>query len=183
MTALLEVPAIRQRAKRFSVADYQHLTEGQRTELLRGTIIEKMAKSPVHQFFLNRLRKILAAQTSPEFLVCTDEPISTADSETEPDVTVMSGPEEKYRHAHATTAELVIEVAGSSIEIDRIKAHIYAEAGVKEYWIVCPEEKQVEVYRQPRADGYAERTTIAPLATIECATLPGVRVDLAALFA
>ena len=80
MTALLEVPAIRQRAKRFSVADYQRLTEGQRTELLRGTIIEKMSKSPANQFFLNRLRKILTAQISPEFLVCTDEPITTADS-------------------------------------------------------------------------------------------------------
>ena len=183
MIALLEVPAIRQRAKRFSVADYQRLTEGQRTELLRGTIIEKMSKSPAHQFFLNRLRKILTAQISPEFLVCTDEPISTADSEPEPDVIVMRGPEEKYRHAHATTAELVIEVAVSSIEIDRVKAQIYAEAGVKEYWIVCPEERQVEVHRQPGAAGYAERTMVAPPTTIECAALPGVRVDLAALFA
>jgi Uma2 family endonuclease len=183
MTALLEVPAIRQRAKRFSVADYQRLTEGQRTELLRGTIIEKMSKSPAHQFFLNRLRKILTGQISPEFLVCTDEPISTADSEPEPDVVVLRGPEEQYRHAHATTAELVIEVAVSSLEIDRVKAHIYAEAGVKEYWIVCPEEKQVEVYRQPAATGYAERTLLAAPAVIECVALPGVCVDLAALFA
>ena len=183
MTALLEVPAIRQRAKRFSVADYRRLTEGQRTELLRGTIIEKMSKSPIHQFFLNRLRKILTAQISPEFLVCTDEPITTADSEPEPDVVVMRGPLENYRHAHATTAELVIEVAVSSIEIDRVKAQIYADAGVKEYWIVCPEEKCAEVYRNPGATGYAERTTVAPPAVLECAALPGVRVDLAALFA
>ena len=183
MIALLEVPAIRQRAKRFSVADYQRLTEGQRTELLRGTIIEKMSKSPTHQFFLKRLRRILEAQIAPEFLVCTDEPISTADSEPEPDVIVMRGPEEKYRHTHATTAELIIEVAVSSLEVDRVKAQIYAEAGVKEYWIVCPEEKQVEVYRQLGAEGYAERTTVAPPVIIECGALPGVRVDLAALFA
>ena len=183
MTALLEMPAIRQRAKRFSVADYHRLTEGQPTELLRGTIIEKMSKSPAHQFFMNRLRKILADQISPEFLVCTDEPISTADSEPEPDVIVLRGPLEKYRNAHAATAELVVEIAVSSLEIDRVKAQIYAEAGVKEYWIVCPDEKQVEVYRQPGAAGYAERTTVAPPETIECAALPGVRVDLAALFA
>jgi len=183
MTALLEVPAIRQRAKRFSVADYQRLTEGQRTELLRGTIIEKMSKSPAHQFFLNRLRKILTAQISPDFLVCTDEPISTADSEPEPDVIVLCGPEEKYRHSHATTAELVIEVAVSSLEIDRVKANIYAEAGVKEYWIVCPEEKQVEVYRKPGVTGYGECTTITAPAVIECVALPSVCLDIAALFA
>ncbi len=41
----------------------------------------------------------------------------------------------------------------------------------------------MEVYRQPGANGYAERTVLAPPAVIECAALPGVRVDLAALFA
>jgi len=183
MTALLEVPAIRQRAKRFSVADYQRLTEGQRTELLRGTIIEKMSKSPAHQFFIERLRKILEAQVSAEFLVRTEGPITTEDSEPEPDISVVCGPLEKYRDAHATTAEIVIEVAVSSLEIDRVKAHIYAGAGVKEYWIVCPEEKQVEVYRQPGATGYAERTLLAAPAVIECVALPGVCVDLEALFA
>ena len=74
-------------------------------------------------------------------------------------------------------------MAVSSLEIDRIKAQIYAEAGVKEYWIVCPEEKRVEVYRSQSATGYAERTTVAPPTILECAVLPGVRVDLAAHFA
>ena len=54
---------------------------------------------------------------------------------------------------------------------------------MKEYLIVCPEEKCAEVYRNPGATGYAERTTVAPPAVLECAALPGVRVDLAALFA
>ena len=88
-----------------------------------------------------------------------------------------------FRTAHPSIATLVIEVAGPSLEIDRVKAHIYAEAGVTEYWIVCPEEKQVEVYRGPHSDGYAERTMLAAPAALECAALPGVRVDLAVLFA
>jgi Uma2 family endonuclease len=183
MTALLEVPAIRQRVKRISVADYHRLTEGQPTELLRGTIIEKMSKSPAHQYFIDCLRKILEVQISPEFVVRTEGPIATADSEPEPDVLVLRGPLGRYRHAHATTAELVVEIALSSLEIDRVKAQIYAEAKVKEYWIVCPEENRVEVFRQPGTDNYAEQTIVAPPAILECAALPGVRVDLAALFA
>lgn len=110
-------------------------------------------------------------------------PLTFTDSEPEPDLSVVRGLPESYRHAHPTAAELVVEVAVSSLEIDRLKALIYAEAGVPEYWIVCPEEKQVEVYRQPGAQGFAERTVLAAPATIECAALPGVRVDLAALFA
>jgi len=48
MNALLEVPAIRERALKFSVEDYHRFTEGQPTELLRGTIIEKTSRSPLH---------------------------------------------------------------------------------------------------------------------------------------
>ena len=54
---------------------------------------------------------------------------------------------------------------------------------MKEYWIVVVGERAVEVYRQPRPEGYAERSVVAAPAVLECATLAGVRVDLAALFA
>ena len=183
MTALLEVPAIRQRAFAVPVEAYHRLTDGMRTELLRGTIIEKMSKSPLHQFSADRLRKILSTQISPEWIVRQEGPMTFADSEPEPDVAVVRGPEERYRTSHPATAELVVEIAITSIEIDRVKAHIYAEAGVTEYWIVCPEEKQVEVYRGPSREGYSERLTISAPAVLECAALPGVSVDLAALFA
>jgi len=45
---------------------------------------------------------------------------------------------------------------GSLLVIPCGKALIYAEAGVKEYWIVCPVEKRVEVFWQPTVKGYAE---------------------------
>ena len=183
MTALLENPEIRRHAFAVPVEAYHRLTEGMRTELLRGTIIEKMSKSPLHIFIAHELRDILAKQIAPEFIVLLEGSMTTSDSEPEPDVTVVPGPLARYRRAHPGTAELVIEVAVTSLEIDRVKAGIYAEAGVKEYWIVCPEKKCVEVYRQPGTNGYAERTMIAPPTVLECIALPGVRVDLAALFA
>ena len=187
MIELLEVPAIRQRVSPLSVAEYHQLGEfnenGRRTELIRGILIEKISKSPLHRFTAERLRKILAAQITPDCTLFSQDPLTTLDSEPEPDVMVVRGSLADFRTAHPTTAELVVEIAVSSIEIDRVKAGIYAEAGVKEYWIVCPEEKQAEVYRQPGATGYAERTVVAAPAVLECAALPGVRVDLAALFA
>ena len=182
MTELLELPEIRRQAFAVPVEAYHRLTEGMRTELLRGTIIEKMSKSPLHIFTAHQLRDILAKQIAPEFIVILEGSMTTSDSEPEPDVTVVPGPLARYRHEHPGTAELVIEVALTSIGIDRVKAGIYAGAGVKEYWIVCPEEKVAEVYRQPGAQGYAERTVLAPPAVLECMALPGVRVELAALF-
>lgn len=182
MTDLLEVPAIRKRAARLSVEDYHRLGE-MPVELLRGTIIEKLAKSPSHQFFIKRLYDILSRQISPGFVVRQEGPLTFADSEPEPDITVVAGSEESYRFTHPETAALAIEVAVSSLEIDRIKALIYAEAGVADYWIVCPAECVVEVYRQPAASGYGEQTRVTAPAVLEAAALPNVRLDLAVLFA
>ena len=183
MIAVLDVPEIRNRVLRVSVADYRRYTEGQRTELLRGIVIEKMSRSPLHVFIAQKLHNILAGQIAPEFTVFLEGSITTLDSEPEPDVAVVAGDLDQYRSTHPATAELIIEVAISSLEIDRVKGLIYAEAGVKEYWIVCPEEKEVEVYRQPTAQGYAERTVLSAPVVLECGVLPGVRVDFGALFA
>ena len=181
MTELLEVPAIRQRVARLSVEDYHRLGEPP-VELLRGTIIEKMPRPSLHRKIVRRLVRVLETQIHAQWEVRKEDPLTFADSEPERDVAVVSRAPDEYATAHPSTAELVIEVAISSLEIDRVKADIYAEAGVKEYWIVCPEERQAEVYRQPGATGYAERTVVVVPAVLECAALPGVRVDLAALF-
>jgi Uma2 family endonuclease len=182
MTALLEVPAIRERAMRFSVEAYHRFTAGQSTELLRGIILEKISKSPIHRFVADELREIISAQVEPEFTVFHEGPLTLEDSEPEPDVAVVRGSRSNFREKHPSTAELVIEVAVSSIEVDRVKAGIYAEAGVREYWIVCPEEKCVEVFREPGAQGYAQTQTVSAPSVLECSALTGLQVDLAALF-
>jgi Uma2 family endonuclease len=57
---------------------------------------------------------------------------------------------------HPSRALLVIEVADSSLDEDRrVKAPLYAAAGVAEYWIVNLVEGVVEVHRDPRGDRYA----------------------------
>ena len=131
MTALLEVPEIRERVSPISVAEYHQLGEfnenGRRTELIRGILIEKISKSPLHCFIAAELRRMIESQVSPSFTVFYQDPITTADSEPEPDVMVVRGDRKEFRMALPTTAELAIEVAISSVKLDRVKAHIYAE--------------------------------------------------------
>ena len=181
VTTLLDLPAIRERAAQISVEDYHRLGE-MPVELLRGTIIRKMPKSPRHQFYTERLRKILESQISSRLTVRQEGPLTFADSEPEPDVAIVRGKPEDCLDFHPSSAELVVEIAISSLEIDQVKGLIYAEAGVKEYWIVCPERREVEVYRQPAAQGYAESLVIAPPMLLESLSVPGVRVDLASFF-
>lgn len=55
-----------------------------------------------------------------------------------------------------------MEVALTSLRYDRVrKARLYAAAGIPEYWIVNLVDRQLEVFRQPTPDGYAECLTEA----------------------
>jgi Uma2 family endonuclease len=54
---------------------------------------------------------------------------------------------------------------------------------VKEYWIVRPEVKAVKVDRNPSPQESGTPTTVAAPEALECTVLPGVRVELAELFA
>ena len=87
-----------------------------------------------------------------------------------------------YASGHPQTAELVIEIAVSSIEIDRRKASIYADAGVREYWIVLPETREIEIYSRLTGDGYAAKSVFTKGQTARSVVLPDFSVEVAGLF-
>lgn len=187
MAAILDIPEVRQRVSRLSVAEYHRLDEfnenGRRTELIRGILIEKMSKSPLHRTIASLLYKLFSAQLPRGFSVWKEEPLTLADSEPEPDIAVTRGAESDFATSHPTTAELVVEVAVSSATLDRQNAALYAEAGVKEYWIVLGPERRVEVYRQPLNGRYQETRVVGMDETLECVGVPGVRIHVSDLFA
>jgi Uma2 family endonuclease len=170
-----------------SLADYHRLHEfnenGRRTELIRGIVIEKMAKTPLHRLLTSRLYRFLLALLPEGFQVWKEEPLTLADSEPEPDISVVRGTEADFAAAHPSTAELVVEIAVSSPALDRANATLYAEAGIKEYWIVLGNEKRVEVYRRPESGRYQETHTVEADEVLDCVAVPGVRVQLQNLFA
>jgi Uma2 family endonuclease len=52
---------------------------------------------------------------------------------------------------------LVIEVCETSGEFDRhVKLPLYAKAGISEVWIVDLSREQIEVYRDPKPEGYQQ---------------------------
>lgn len=56
---------------------------------------------------------------------------------------------------------LVIEVADSSLEIDRqIKAPFYAGAAIPQYWIINLADQVIEVYEQPHGPAYQHTRTM-----------------------
>src|SRR5688500_16407974 len=83
-----------------SIAAYRVLGEAglipENTELLYGQVYRKMSKSPLHSALVRYLARLIRAACPPEFFVDTEQPLSCADSEPEPDICVIRGKEEDY---------------------------------------------------------------------------------------
>ncbi|MFV2067826.1 MAG: Uma2 family endonuclease [Pirellulales bacterium] len=187
MTSILDKSSIRRAALPITVQQYHRLSElgiiSEQTELLRGVIIEQMTKSPLHTYVVRLLVKWLESVIDVDSHVRKEEPLTLADSEPEPDVAVVCGTPADYRELHPATAELVIEVAITTPELDRDKADLYAAAGVGEYWIVFPEERAVEIFRDASPNGYRTSIRHTESNTLLCPSrLPQASLRMATLF-
>ena len=154
----------------------------EKTELLYGQVFQKMSKSPLHSFLSEFLEDILRGAVPSECHVRGEEPLTFGDSEPEPDLAVVRGRREDFRHAHPTTAELVVEVCVTSHDFDRSKLRAYASAGVKECWLVLGPEKQIEVHRRPQGEQFAEHAVHGPGGSLTSAAVPDFTVELDRLF-
>lgn len=170
-----------------SVAAYRALGEAglipKNTELLYGFVYTKTSKSPFHSFLLQFLHAALTRVLPAGWLLRTEQPITCGDSEPEPDLAVIRGTEEDFWSHHPRTAELVIEVCVTSHDYDRSKLRAYANAGVKECWLVLVPEKQIEIYREPQEGQFAEHIVHGPGGVLTSSALPEFSLPLVALFA
>ena len=72
------------------------------------------------------------------------------------DVAVAPGSRRDYSRAHPARPVLVVEVAESSLALDREhKGSLYARAQLQDYWILNLLSRVLEVYRQPTVDSAA----------------------------
>jgi Uma2 family endonuclease len=186
MLPVLDDPAIRARAYPISVEAYHHLFDleqiPKKVELIRGAIFEKMSQTPLHASIVELLRELLPLKLPSGFFVRQEKPLTLADSEPEPDLAVIQGERREFLTAHPATAELVIEVVVSSERIDRVKLGIYAEAGVRESWLILAEERIVERHTEPQGGAYQHTERITFPATLESTVLPGLTLPPAGLF-
>ena len=129
-------------------------------ELIEGEIITHMSpqKSP-HMTAISLVDDAVRAAFGTGHVFRIQGPLRLGlSSLPEPDVAVVRGSPRDYLESHPLTAELVVEVADSSLAIDRgRKLHLYAREGIPEYWIVNLVEDCVEIYRQPEGESYREQ--------------------------
>ena len=95
---------------------------------------------------------------------------------------MVEGAESAYFRAHPTTAALVVEVVVSSEALDRLKLQIYAEAGVRECWLVLAEERVVERHAELKDAAYHQMERIAFPGVLKSTVFPGLILPPANLF-
>jgi Uma2 family endonuclease len=173
------------KTRRLRRVEYDRLVDlgmfaGERLELLDGLLVVREPQGSSHAAIAAHIGQVLAAAFGPGWHPRLHSPLALDDdSEPEPDVAIVTRGPLDYVSAHPSTAALVVEVADSSLNLDRrLKGGLYARAGVPEYWIVNLAEGALEVHRRPRrvaaaAYGWTYRSieilrppaTVTPLAT------------------
>src|SRR6267142_2640558 len=110
-----------------------------RVELLDGLLIAREPQGERHATVVGLVRAAL------EKAIALDER-----SEPEPDVVVVPGRLRDYLTAHPSRPVLIVEVAETSLALDRLrKGGLYARAGISDYWVVNLVGEVLEVYREP----------------------------------
>jgi Uma2 family endonuclease len=111
----------------------------------------------------------LEAIVPTNWYIDSQAPITTADSEPEPDLMVVRGDPRQYldRHPIPQDLALVVEVADTSIQRDRaFKKRLYAAARIPVYWILNLPESSCEAYTDPSGPGnepdYQQRQNYGP---------------------
>ncbi len=150
------------------------LLENRRVELLNGEIVEMSPESPEHAQQNTNAADYLRGLLGDRAVVRDAKPVTlpASGSEPEPDLAIVEPLRSLYRTRHPYPENIfwLIEFSNTSLSKDlEIKRKTYAIAGIRDYWVVDLNNRQLRVFRD-LADGdyYAETIlssgTVSPLA-------------------
>jgi Uma2 family endonuclease len=178
----------------FSLEQYERMVKlgafdapfRRRLELIRGEIVEKSPVGTQHADIIDQLNDWshdVAPRDRISIRVQNPIRIPAGDSEPEPDIVWAVRKRYTDRHPEPQDLLLVIEVADSSLAFDRgEKLAVYAEAGIPEYWVVNPIDRQIEVHRDPRESTYQATAIYRGEDAVSPLALPEAKLSPASLF-
>ena len=139
----------------YTIDDIYALPEGQRAELIDGQIYDMAPPSPMHQELVMELSATLRDYIKKNGGPCKVYPAPFAvflneddRNYVEPDISVICDPSKVDNRGYQGTPDFIIEIVSpSSQRMDYLtKLFKYRTAGVREYWIVNPLQRTVQVY-------------------------------------
>jgi len=183
--------------RRYTRAEYEKLVDlsvsppSEALELIGGELMSAEPQGPAHYTAIRKTARALDAAFGSGWDIRQEGPLALDDeSEPEPDVAVVLGQPDDYALVHPSRAVLTVEVAESSLRVDRLhKGSLYARAGLADYWVLNLVARVLEVYREPVPDAaspfgwrYARREALDVTAQVTPLAAPGSRVPVSWLF-
>jgi len=178
----------------FTYADYKEweLDEGERYELIHGEAFAMSAPNARHQEILMELSsqfhaylrgKPCKAYPAPYDVRLFYEEDESDDTVVQPDISIVCDEKKRGEEGCRGAPDLVVEIlspSNTAIEMER-KLKLYHAAGVREYWIVDPENKGLTVYRFQ--EGAILANTYKETDKVPAAIFPGLDITLEQVFA
>ncbi len=158
-------------------------------ELLDGVLYE-MTINPPHAVAVELATQLFMGRFGDVHSIRVQLPLDLGRrSLPEPDLAMAVGSARDYTKAHPQTALLLVEISDSTLRKDRgLKAHLYAHAGIADYWILNLNDRQLEVHRNPGPDPsrkgrfrYAEVTIVLAEGHASPLVAPGMNIAVADL--
>jgi len=176
---------------KFTYKDYKSLPESEtkRYELIEGELIIVPSPNEYHQRISGRLEFILRAFVEDKNLGRVyDAPFDVVFSKedvVQPDILFISKAHSKIitEEGIRGAPDLVIEILSpATSERDQTyKKTLYARHGVREYWIVDPEEKTIEVMTLGKA-GFESSGSYGKMDTMKSPVFPNLAINLSEVF-
>ena len=177
--------------RRFTVEEYHRMAEAgilgedDRVELIHGVVREMSPKKRPHVLGTIVVRELFARRLAGRASVYEEKPLElrALDSEPEPDVAIYSNPDLMAYGTDRTEPLLVIEVADSSVQYDlTVKAQLYAEGGIPEYWVVDLVNRSLVVFRDPTDGAFRSRSEHEPGDRVTPLSWPDIEIEIEELF-
>ena len=175
--------------EKYTYEDYAKLPEGAPYQLIGGELIMTLAPTPYHQIVSRKIVSLLTQYVEKnnlgEILYSPIDVYFTEEDVFQPDIIFVS--KERLNIIGETKIEgapdLIIEILSPSTayyDLGR-KYEIYEKSGVKEYWIVHPERKSIEIYQNE--SGQFKLVQMAKeTGTINSSFLKGLELNLEKIF-
>ena len=190
------MPLASRKQQFYTYRDYLTWPDGFRAELLDGAIFDMSpASTRRHQQVSGELFKQIAvfltgkpceAYAAPFDVRLPDEeePDDEVRTVVQPDILVVCDQAKLDERGCRGAPDFVVEIVSPSTAArDQIhKVHIYEKAGVREYWIIHPTDKLVTLHRLGSSGRYDIPKLIEGKGVLEITVLPGLVIDLDAVF-
>jgi len=188
--------ALPKEERRFTYADYKgwELKDGERYELIHGVAYAMAAPNAYHQsiaFELGRqignylVGKQCKAYHAPYDvrLFYEEDSDGSDDTVVQPDISIVCDAKKRGHEGCRGSPDFVAEIlspGNTAIEMAE-KFELYRDAGVREYWVVNPNQKTLRTYLF--AEGEIQTLLYTATDTAKVAIFPDFAVDLGLVFA